>query len=137
MWLSLFHSRESYVKVEDPVEFFESPDRPSKSEEPGMVTGSVALQELLLSGPHRFVFAPEADRAKTVVFGQGGVILDGNNQNEHRWRISKGMVEILDTDGAIFSRFRYNPNSNRFESTNDADTKAFKGQYFDIKKSGN
>lgn len=125
---------ESYIKVGDPVEFLELPDPPSKAKELGVAAASISMQDILLSGPYRFVFAPETGRAKTIVFGKDGSIVDGNNQNEHRWRINKETVEILNTEGVVFSRFKHNPILKRFESTDDADTKALKGQYFEIEK---
>ena len=78
----------------------------------------------------RFVYNPEADKSKFVTFLANGEIGEGRNNNENRWRIRKGKLEILAVDGKVYSRFLHEPASGRLVHTNDADTRSVHGQFF-------
>jgi hypothetical protein len=45
---------------------------------------SESLEKLLVSRPHRLIFNPKSMAAKRIIFGPSGIIVEGNNRNEHR-----------------------------------------------------
>lgn len=81
--------------------------------------------------PYRLYYNPDRGRkaSKIMLFGPGGKILEGNNDNEHSWGIDDGRLELLQANGKVHSRFDYHPISNVFTHTNEADTLSIKGQY--------
>ncbi len=70
-----------------------------------------------------------AHGAKEMVFRPNGEIAIGKNINESAWRINAGYLEILDQHGAIYSRFTYDPQKERFVHTNDEDLRSLRNQY--------
>ena len=85
----------------------------------------------ILSGRHFvFVFNPIELKRKVVTFLPNGEIGEGNNRNEHAWRIRRGKLEILALDGNIYSCFAQDKNTGRLNHTNDSDTRSIHGQYF-------
>ena len=90
---------------------------------------SPSLKELVLSRPYRLFFNPETKRSKRIIFNKDGLIVEGNNKNEHSWRITKGKLELLQLDKKVHSRFIYNEGKDIFEHTNDPDTLSIKGQF--------
>lgn len=89
------------------------------------------LISLLQSHSWQLVYNPKPETfgQKHVSFAAGGKIGNGRNQNESRWRIAGGALEILREDGRIQSRFRLLALSQIFVHTNDEDTHSIKGQY--------
>lgn len=67
--------------------------------------------------------------SKEIVFGPSGEIRIGRNINENSWRVSSGFLELLDSTGKIFSRFKYDPSVQRLFNTNDADLRSIRDQY--------
>ena len=85
-------------------------------------------EEALVKGKWTLVYNPP-NRSKPITFLATGAIGEGQNQNENRWRVSKGKLELLQSDGQTHSRFEFNPRNSSFVHTNDEDTKSIKGQY--------
>lgn len=89
------------------------------------------LGGVLRNGHFRLFFDPEGSQesSKTITFLPNGEINEGKNQNESRWQISDGYLEILNKKGESHSRFAYFPESNIFLHTNDPNLSSKKGQY--------
>lgn len=87
------------------------------------------LQELLLSRPYRLFFNPDTKRSKRIVFNGDGLIVEGNNKNEHSWRVKNELLELVQLDKKVHSRFSYNKTKDIFEHTNDSDTLSIRGQF--------
>jgi hypothetical protein len=81
--------------------------------------------------PYRLQFNPKKGRdgSKIIMFGPEGKILEGSNDNENSWRARNGRLELLNSDGKVFSRFKLDPPTNLFLHTNESDTLSIKGQY--------
>jgi len=92
---------------------------------------SESLERLLTSRPYRLTFNPKSKAAKRIVFGADGVITEGNNRNEHRWRIFRKRLELLQLDGQVHSRFDYDAGADRWVHTNDHDALSLRGQYIE------
>jgi hypothetical protein len=90
-----------------------------------------SLEEILLSRPYRLTFNTKSKAAKRIVFGSDGVITEGNNRNEHRWRLFRKKLELLQLDGKVHSRFEYDAASDRWSHTNDPDTLSIRDQYIE------
>ena len=76
----------------------------------------------------RLLFDPDRKTSKIITFLDDGNISDGKNDNENTWRPREGLLEILNKEGKVFSRFRYNPSLGIFEHTNDDDTLSIRHQ---------
>lgn len=89
------------------------------------------LEDLLLSRPYRLFHNPKAGpkRSKIIIFGSEGRIGEGRNNNEYRWRIAKGKLELIQQNGNVHSRFYFLPPSRIFVHTGDKDTPSARGQY--------
>lgn len=91
------------------------------------------LFSTLTSKEWQLFFNPQfPEKFKTMRFLDNGNIEDdgipkGKN-NETTWRVREGVLEILNSQGKIFSRFRYNEDQNIFEHTNDDDTLSIRHQ---------
>lgn len=90
---------------------------------------SHTLEELILSRPYRLFFNPDTKRSKRIVFNSDGLIVEGNNKNEHSWRIMNEHLELVQLDKRVHSRFYYNKAKDIFEHTNDSDTLSIRGQF--------
>lgn len=89
-----------------------------------------ALKRILLSGrSFSFVFNPATGQAKLLTFLANGEIGEGQNTNEHSWRIHHGTLEIFAFDGLIYSRFVRDKKLGKLVHTNDPDTRSIHGQY--------
>jgi hypothetical protein len=86
------------------------------------------LSSRLTNGSWILVYNPDTLGRKEIMFVADGTIGIGHNENEHRWRIREGTLEILNSSGNVFSRFRFNEPKNFFEHTNDADTLSLRNQ---------
>jgi hypothetical protein len=65
---------------------------------------------------------------KRISFNKDGTIGFGRNQNEFRWQISNGMLEIYREAGTLQNRFRYDEIADRFVCTNDPNAVGYKDQ---------
>jgi hypothetical protein len=102
---------------------------PHSRKEPPRVSSDATLEDILLSRPFRLFFNPENKRSKKMVFKGGGLITEGNNQNEHSWRVVKDRLELVNLAGKVFSRFYYDKKDKMFKHTNEEDTLSLRGQY--------
>ena len=80
------------------------------------------LTHFLTNNVFTLFYNPAAKRSKPITFDSSGAIVDGHNDNEHRWRVNSGRLEIIQSDGAVHSRFVYVPTDRSFQHTNDPDT---------------
>lgn len=86
------------------------------------------IRMLLLSRSYYLIFEPTSGKRKLINFGNNGEITDGQNKNEHTWKVAKRKLEIYGSDKVIFSRFIYNHKSGKFENSNDPDTRSIQNQ---------
>ena len=88
------------------------------------------ILSVLADSDWNFIFNPDSSRMsnKKMTFREDGTIGEGRNNNEHTWRIREGLLEILNSEGQVFSRFRYDKSKNRFLHTNDDDTLSIRSQ---------
>lgn len=86
------------------------------------------LTNLLISKRWMLYFSPPS-RSKPITFLTGGQVGEGQNSNEHSWRVTNGQLELLQQDKKVHSRFEYNARSGSFVHTNDSDTPSIRGQY--------
>ncbi len=88
------------------------------------------LMQILTSKEWMFHFNPQNIGArKKITFADNGAITVGKNKNENAWRVRNGLLEILNSEGRVFSRFTYDPSSSKFVHTNDEDTLSIRSQY--------
>ncbi len=97
------------------------------------LTSKIRIEERLISAllKGRWVldFNPKKTNGKKFIsFSDDGTIGLGRNNNENAWRLNSGLLEILSSDGKVFSRFKYVENEDCFLHTNDTDTLSIKGQ---------
>ena len=78
-----------------------------------------------------FFFNPSGKRTKELTFLADGQIGQGQNDNEHSWRIRRGALEILGSDAKIYSRFRFDRSRGVFKHTNDPELRSIPGQYIE------
>ena len=102
-------------------------------------TESEKLFEKLVSNVWKLIYNPSTYMRtkgeqgwKKMRFAESGDILEGKNVNEHSWQISLEFLELLSSDGRVFSRFYFNQESERFVHTNDTDTRSLPDQYLII-----
>ena len=81
------------------------------------------------STTYRFVFNPATEQSKILTFLPSGDIGEGKNDNENHWRIANGRLEIINSRGAVYSRFTLLDDGLSFHHTNEPDTLSLRGQY--------
>ena len=86
------------------------------------------LERILVSQAFRLFFNPPK-ASKRMVFAKDGVISEGNNKNEHKWRIVGDKLELVQLDGRVHSRFFYDRTDNTFKHTNDPDALSIRSQF--------
>jgi hypothetical protein len=88
------------------------------------------LNALLEQGEWELVFNPSKKNrgVKPISFSPDGAVGAGRNDNEHFWRVKEGTLEIINNDGRIYSRFRYDNASDQLLHTNDEDTISIRSQ---------
>jgi hypothetical protein len=86
---------------------------------------------MLINNSFRLYYNPKEGphRSKTITFDPSGRLGEGNNNNEHTWRVKDGKLELLDAGGNVYSRFYYLAASRIFVHTGQRDTKSTRGQY--------
>ena len=72
---------------------------------------------------------------KEISFEDDGSVGMGHNNNEHKWRVRNGLLEVVNSDGRVFSRFSYDDSKGQFYHTNDPDTLSIKSQSIRIRQS--
>ena len=93
------------------------------------------LASILTSVPFRLFFNPPK-YSKRIVFAEDGRIVEGNNKNEHSWRVVQDKLELLRLDGKIQSRFVYDSADGSLKHTNDPDTLSIRNQFIVPDKGG-
>jgi hypothetical protein len=89
-----------------------------------------SLRELVLNGRRfMFVFNPLSNYSKVITFLPDHSVGEGRNDNEDTWRIRRGCLEILASDGKVYSRFRHDTGTGQLMHTNDPDLRSIHGQY--------
>jgi hypothetical protein len=88
------------------------------------------IKNVLANTRFKFVFNPITGANKFVTFLPNGSVGEGGNRNEAMWRIVNGRLEILNSDGEIYSRFILLNDKKSFHHTNDPNTQSIRGQYF-------
>ncbi|WP_417476351.1 hypothetical protein [Maricaulis sp.] len=93
------------------------------------------IREAILNGDWYLLYAnsgtgelTQGRNYKKIRFGHLGDIVEGKNKNEDAWRLEGEFLEILNSAGVLFSRFRYLDRYDRFVATDDADVKALPRQ---------
>lgn len=94
----------------------------------GHLAGHRMKRIIRSGGSLTLTFNPKTGASKVIRFLPDGSI-GGGNHNEARWRISRGALEILASDGLVFSRFRHDKRSGLLVHTNDPDCRSLPGQY--------
>ncbi|UGY23808.1 hypothetical protein HU675_0038655 [Bradyrhizobium septentrionale] len=56
---------------------------------------------------------------KNISFNEDGTIGEGRNHNEWRWSYTNDHLDVWMKDNRLHNRFKYDPPSGRFHSTND------------------
>jgi hypothetical protein len=92
-------------------------------------TTEATITSAILSTEYKFVFNPLNNRSKTLSFLRDGSIGQGRNNNEASWRVTNGKLEILNSEGELYSRFALQPDGLSLQHTNDLDTQSIKGQF--------
>lgn len=102
----------------------------SSGHPPSSVTDT-ELEQLLTKSAWVLFHNPKIgpERSKTIVFGKSGEIQAGRNNNENKWLVRNGMLELLQADGKVHSRFRFLPENRIFVHSGDVDTRSAQGQY--------
>jgi len=72
------------------------------------------LKKILARRKYRLIYNATDGRNKEIGFGSNGEITTGRNDNEFSWRISWRKLEILGADGKLYSRFRYDKETDKF-----------------------
>jgi len=67
-------------------------------------------------------------RGKKLTFLDNEEIGEGKNDNESKWRVRRGLLELLNSEGKVFSRFLYDKEKQIFVHTNDEDTLSLRSQ---------
>ena len=86
------------------------------------------LFDIITSKEWTLVYSPLQDQKKDIIFDKSGNISKGKNSNENTWQIRNNLLELLNEEKKVFSRFRYNSNKKLFEHTNDSDTLSIENQ---------
>ena len=102
------------------------PDAPHA---PVKITEHTSLHQFLTSRAFRLFYNPVTKHSKVIRFGADGFVQQGNNQNEHKWAVVSGRLEIYNLAGKTFSRFALDREEQILVLTDDPDTLAIRGQY--------
>jgi hypothetical protein len=86
------------------------------------------LSGILKSQIWKLIFNPATNASKKITFEDDGTIGIGRNKNEDTWRMENGLLEILNKENRVFSRFLYDRGTKQFSHTNDGDTLSIRSQ---------
>ncbi len=87
------------------------------------------IRDAISTTRYKFVFNPQADLSKFITFLQDGTIGEGRNNNESRWRVRAGQLEIINSRHEVYSRFNLLEDGRSFHHTNEPGLPSIKGQY--------
>lgn len=102
------------------------------SESETEIVSDEVITKVIRSTPYRLYHNPRVGRtrSKTMLFGPEGSIIEGGNNSENSWKVSKGKLELLQSDGKVHTRFSYHPKTEVFTDTDDSDTESVvKGKF--------
>jgi hypothetical protein len=85
------------------------------------------ISDVLTTNRWKLVFRPP-DLFKLISFLPNGIINEGQNKNEHTWRLENEKLELIQEDGRVHSRFKFDKKSFEFIHTNDSDTLSIRDQ---------
>jgi hypothetical protein len=88
------------------------------------------LRKLLQERRFEFIYDPKTRKKRLVTFLPFGTIGIGRGENEYRWQIRRGALEIFQHGGKLYSRFRYDPQTGLLRHTGEAGLLSPAGQYF-------
>src|SRR5258706_1893058 len=99
--------------------------------------GTVATQYLPSTAPTILLkdgwilnFNPEVLTGRKIIsFNPDGKIGEGRNRNEYTWSMVGSELEIRRQNGDLQNRFRFDPQGNKFISTNHPDAKGIRDQF--------
>jgi hypothetical protein len=92
-------------------------------------THELMMLQTLTNSTWKLIFNPISSKgSKKITFDDDGIIGEGRNNNENAWRLRDGLLEILNKEGQVFSRFRYDVGERAFLHTNDDDTLSIRSQ---------
>jgi len=127
------HRKVTSQRAEDIVSYMESWERSwlgkKAGEAPPDNLGSSGLRVADVTGTWHLTFNPRTEQGKIIDLSPDGSIGRGKNNNEFQWRLRNGLLEFINSAEKVHSRFKYDPQDGRFNSTNDPDTPAFKDQF--------
>lgn len=87
------------------------------------------IRHRIVGSEWKLIFNPASSKGtKQITCLENGDIGEGRNDNERKWRTQGGFLEILNSDGKVFSRFSFNESKNLFSHTNDDDTLSIRSQ---------
>jgi hypothetical protein len=75
-----------------------------------------------------WILSTARGKGKEISFNDDNTIGEGANENENKWRVRNGLLEIMNSQGRVFSRFSYDDEKDRFVHTNDPDTLSNRAQ---------
>jgi len=103
-----------------------------ESHYPPPFAATIIDESLLHKQKFRFFHNPGVGpkRNKLITFLANGEVGEGANNNEFKWQVDGGKLELLQRDGKVHSRFYYLPKSKFFLHTGDSDLRSAPGQYF-------
>lgn len=81
------------------------------------------MPPFLVTRPFSLTFNPNhGSGAKRMTFGKNGEILEGGNNNETTWRLDGTKLAFINSEGAVYSRFNFEPSTLGFVNAQDPDT---------------
>lgn len=86
------------------------------------------LKEMLIRRKYRLIFNAKDGRNKEIGFALNGEISIGRNDNEYSWRICWKRLEIFGADGKLYSRFRYDGETDKFYLINGVHNRSLPNQ---------
>lgn len=90
-----------------------------------------AIKEVLIDNEWSMCFRPP-DGKKRISFKENGEVGRGKNNNEHKWSVNDGVLEIFTDKDIIHNKFWYSPAKSKFLAVDSPDIRAFLGQYIEL-----
>lgn len=87
------------------------------------------IKERLLTPGWVLVFNPQTRGHKAISFNSDGTIGEGQNNNEFRWVMDHDLLSIVRSNGTLQNKFRYDGETDQFNSLDDPLAAGIKGQF--------
>ncbi len=88
------------------------------------------INSMIPKTTYNFIYEPLFDVSKLITFALNGDVVQGRDENYHYWRISQdGLLELLDQNHRVYSRFIILENGRSFHHTNDPSLPSMPGQF--------